>query len=280
MPPKCWRRHARLAETVNAENVAGACRSVLCAAHPRAKVAAARRAARDWRLGRLRHDFDTAMPDQPARPAEPLLLLPRDMPRRGGAGSLRNQIALIHALAHIEFSAIDLAFDLIGRFGAGLPCAFVDDWMKVGAEEAMHFALLDRRLRQLGSHYGALAAHDGLWDAAHETRHDLAARLAVVPMVLEARALDVAPPTIERLERVGDLTSARILRRILSDEIKHVEAGTRWFNFAVNLQDLSPATTFRDLVSRHFRGVLKPPFNDSARRQAGLTREFYAPIAD
>lgn len=253
---------------------------MLCAADPRAKVAAARRAARDWRLARLSHDFGATMPDRPARPAEPELRLPRDMPRRGSAGSLRSRIALIHALAHIEFSAIDLAFDLIGRFGAGMPRAFVDDWMRVGAEEAMHFALLDRRLRALGSHYGAHPAHDGLWDAAHVTRGDLAARLAVVPMVLEARGLDVTPQMIQRLERAGDMVSVGILRRILNDEINHVEAGTRWFNFTVNLQGLEPIKTFQDLVSRHFRGAVKPPFNDSARRQAGLTREFYAPLAD
>jgi uncharacterized ferritin-like protein (DUF455 family) len=274
MPPRCWRRRGRLADTI-----AEACRAVLCSAEPREKVVAARRAARDWRLGRLRHDFDTAMPDRPARPAEPELRLPRDMPKRGSAGSLRSLIALIHALAHIEFSAIDLAFDLVGRFGAGMPRDFVDDWVRVGAEEAMHFALLDRRLRGLGSHYGALPAHDGLWEAAHVTRGDLTARLAVVPMVLEARGLDVTPQTIARLERAGETVSARILKRILNDEIKHVEAGTRWFYHAVNLQGLDPAETFHSLVSRHFRGAVKPPFNDSARRQAGLTREFYAPLA-
>lgn len=275
MPPRCWKRRARLADTV-----ARACLAVLCAADPREKVAAARRAARDWRLGRLRYEFDAAMPDRPARPAEPELRLPRDMPRRGSAGSPRSRTALIHALAHIEFSAIDLAFDLVGRFGAGLPRAFVDDWMRVGAEEAMHFALLGRRLRALGSHYGALPAHDGLWDAAHVTRNDLTARLAVVPMVLEARGLDVTPQTIERLERAGDMLSVRILQRILDDEIRHVEAGTRWFKYAVNLQGLDPAKTYQDLVSRYFRGAVKPPFNDSARRQAGLTREFYIPLAN
>lgn len=201
------------------------------------------------------------------------------MPKRGNAGSERSRIALIHALAHIEFSAIDLAFDLIGRFGALFPPSFVDDWMRVGGEEAMHFALLDRRLRTLGSHYGALPAHDGLWDAALETRHDAAARLAVVPMVLEARGLDVTPQTIERLERAGDEVTARILTRILDDEIRHVGAGTRWFGESIKGSGESPADAFRRLVSRHFRGALKPPFNDSARGKAGLTLEFYGPLA-
>src|SRR5690606_7177985 len=127
------------------------------------------------------------------------------------------------------FVAIDLAFDMAGRFGGAMPRGFVDDWMRVGADEAMHFALLERRLRQLGSHYGALPAHDGLWDAASATAHDVLARTAVVPMVLEARGLDVTPATITRFEAAGDEATARILRRILSDEIRHVRAGTVWF---------------------------------------------------
>ena len=177
-----------------------ACLKVLTSADPHAKVMAARAAARDWRLGRLKHVFDAEMPDVPSRPAHPLLLPPGQMPKRRKGGTEANRIALLHALAHIEFVAIDLAFDLVGRFGAEFPHEFADDWMKVGADEAMHFVLLDRRLRQLGSHYGALPAHDGLWESAFETRHDALARLAVVPMVLEARGLDVTPSTIGRFE--------------------------------------------------------------------------------
>ncbi|NNC71401.1 MAG: ferritin-like domain-containing protein, partial [Sphingomonadaceae bacterium] len=165
------------------ESVGAAVRAVLLAAEPRDKVFAARCAARNWRLGRLDHRFDVAMPGRPARPDLPELLAPSQMPRRGRGGTERGRIAMLHALAHIEFAAIDLAFDLIGRFGGEFPREFVDDWMRVGAEEAMHFALLDRRLRSLGSHYGALPAHDGLWEAAEETAHDAAARLAIVPMV-------------------------------------------------------------------------------------------------
>jgi uncharacterized ferritin-like protein (DUF455 family) len=148
--------------------------------------------------------------------------------------------------------------------------------MKVGADEAMHFALLDRRLRSLGSCYGALPAHDGLWQAAEETGHDVLARLAVVPMVLEARALDITPATIERFQSVGDQPTTRILRRILVDEEKHVAAGSKWFRFGCDSADLSPVETWRSLVSLHFRGALKPPFNDSARERAGLTRDFYS----
>lgn len=257
-------------------DVAEAALAVLEAAEPHAKIRAARTAARDWRLGRVRHGFAAAMPDRPARPDRPALLPPNRMPKRGRMGSDASRVAMIHALAHIEYVAIDLAFDLLGRFGAQFPRAFVDDWMRVGAEEAMHFALLDRRLRTLGSSYGALPAHDGLWQAAEETTHDALARLAVVPMVLEARGLDVTPATIQRFERLGDCTSTRILGRIAADEERHVAAGTRWFRFACNEAQLDAPTVWRDLVAMHFRGALKPPFNDSARARAGLTRDFYA----
>jgi uncharacterized ferritin-like protein (DUF455 family) len=264
---------------VSPVSIAQACRAVLLTADPRAKVMAARAAARDWRLGRLAHRFDVAMPDRPARPAEPELLPPNRMPRRGKGGSERGRIALIHALAHIEFAAIDLAFDMAGRFGEAFPCKFVDDWMRVGADEAMHFALLDRRLRQLGSRYGALPAHDGLWDAAAATAHDVLARLAVVPMVLEARGLDVTPATIERFSAAGDMPTVRILMRILNDEVRHVRAGTFWFESECARESFVPAMKWRELVARYFRGLIKPPFNDSARDSAGLTREYYQPLA-
>jgi uncharacterized ferritin-like protein (DUF455 family) len=256
-------------------DVSQAALSVLLAAEPREKVRAARAAARAWRRGELARGFSAAMPDRPARPPRPELLPPNQMPRRGRIGSDAARIAMIHAIAHIEFAAIDLAFDLIGRFGGGFPPAFIDDWMRVGAEEAMHFALLERRLRALGSHYGVMPGHDGLWQAAQETAGDVLARLAVVPMVLEARGLDITPATITRFEGVGDKATARILTRILSDEERHVLAGTRWFRIGCESAGCDPVPTWRTLVSRHFRGALKPPFNDSARERAGLTRDFY-----
>lgn len=261
-------------------SVAAAARAVLDAADPAAKVKAARAAACDWRLGRLDFRFDVTMPDRPARPAAPELLPPNRMPKRGKGGSERGRIALIHALAHIEFSAIDLAFDIVGRFGDQFPRAFTDDWMRVGADEAMHFALLDRRLRRLGSFYGAMPAHDGLWDAAAATAQDRLARLAVVPMVLEARGLDVTPATRDRFEAAGDVTTAAILTRILTDEVRHVQAGTRWFQAGCAEAGCDPVTTWHALVRIYFKGLLKPPFNDSARAAAGLTRDFYAPLAD
>lgn len=262
-----------------AVSVGEACVDVLRCRDPRDKLMAARRAARDWRLGRLAHRFDAAVPDRPGRPDAPELLPPTRMPRRGKGGSLRARIAMIHALAHIEFVAIDLAFDLVARFGGDFPTGFTDDWLRVGADEAMHFALLDRRLRSLGSAYGALPAHDGLWDAARETAHDVTARLAIVPMVLEARALDITPVTITRFEAVGDTETGRILQRIVDDEVRHVAAGTKWFLWASNRSGANPQETYQKLVRQHFRGALKPPFNDSARDEAGLTRDFYAPLA-
>jgi uncharacterized ferritin-like protein (DUF455 family) len=201
------------------------------------------------------------------------------MPRRRGAGSTANRVAMLHAFAHIEFVAIDLAFDMAGRFGMGQPARFIDDWLGVGADEAMHFALLQRRLRALGSHYGALPAHDGLWEAASVTSHDLLARLAIVPMVLEARGLDVSPATVARFNSAGDSASATILNRIYADEIRHVGVGTRWFKLVCESYKFDAPTHWKMLVQTYFKGQLKPPFNDSARAKAGLTREFHSSLA-
>ncbi|MEG3091690.1 ferritin-like domain-containing protein [Sphingomonas sp. PB1R3] len=260
--------------------IAQACAAVLRESDPRTKVRAARAVARGWRRGALAHEFDVAMPDAPGRPDRPELLPPNRMPKRGRGGSEKGRIALLHALAHIEFSAIDLAFDAAGRFGAQFPRAFVDDWISVGADEAMHFAVLDRRLRTLGSGYGALPAHAGLWESAEATAHDAMARLAVVPMVLEARGLDVTPETVARVRAGGDEPSARILQRIYTDEIRHVGFGAKWFGYLAAGHEIEPAQHWQMLVRRHFRGVVKPPFNVSARESAGLTRDFYEPLAD
>ncbi len=260
-------------------SVAGAIRAALLEPDPRAKVMATRQVARNWRLGRLGVAFDVAMPDFPARPALPELLPPNRMPKRGRGGSERSRIALWHALAHIEFSAIDLALDAAGRFGAELGEGFVSNFLSVAADEAMHFALLARRLKTLGSYYGALPAHAGLWDAAYATRHDAAARLAVVPMVLEARGLDVTPAMIERLRAAGDEAGTRILERILDDEIRHVRFGSKHYFALCAQRGEAPELLWKTLVKRHFGGAVKPPFNDSARLAAGLSRSFYAALA-
>lgn len=261
------------------QSLGEAARAVLLTPDPHDKRRAARALARAWRRGELVHRCDVAMPDQPAWPARPELLSPGQMPRRRKSGSDRGRIAMIHALAHIEFVAIDLAVDLVGRFGSEFPRGFVDDWIGVAADEAMHFALLDRRLRQLGSFYGELPAHAGLWEAAQATSDDALARLAIVPMVLEARGLDVTPATVDRFRAAGDEASAKILSRIYNDEIRHVTAGTVWFRQKCDEMGFNVVETWQSLVKSRFRGSLKPPFNDSARGEAGLTQDFYAVIA-
>lgn len=257
--------------------LAEAIRAALLTGEARAKVKATRGLVRSWRRGELAWDFAAPMPERPAWPAALALLPANRMPKRGGSGA--KAIALWHSLAHIEFVAIDLALDMAGRFGAAMGRGFVADFLGVAADEAMHFALLERKLRTLGAHYGALPAHAGLWQAAHDTRHDVAARLAVVPMVLEARGLDVTPATRDRVLAQGDSRGARILQRILDDEIRHVAAGARHFVAHCERAGIRPVNHWKTLVERHFRGRLKPPFNDSARLAAGLSREFYAPVA-
>ena len=260
-------------------SLAEAARDVLLCADARGKAALAREVAARWRAGELEADAAVPMPDRPNRPAEPKLLLPRDMPRRSFKGE-RGRVALLHSLAHIELNAIDLAFDIAGRFQAdGLPSVFFDDWVGVGDDEARHFTMLEGRLASFGARYGDLPAHDGLWQAAEETRHDLLARLAVVPMVLEARGLDVTPAMIERLTSAGDKESAAVLDTIYTEEQGHVGAGAKWFRHVCSLRGLAPEPAFHDLVKRHFRGALKPPFNAEARRAAGLEPGFYEPLA-
>ena len=202
------------------------------------------------------------------------------MPKRRAFGSPAGRIALLHALAHIELNAIDLGWDIVARFSADdLPRAFFDDWVGVAAEEAAHFELLANRLGDFGARYGDLPAHDGLWEAASATAEDLLARLAVVPLVLEARGLDVTPEMMARLERVGDMPSAEILRRIYRDEIGHVAIGLRWFERLCRARGLAPEEVFRDRVKRCFKGDLKPPFNVEARSAAGFPPHYYEPLA-
>lgn len=262
-----------------APSVSSAIRGALLTSDPRAKCFATRDLARRWRKGSLAVTFDEAMPEEPARPDRPELLPPNKMPKRGKFGSERARIAMWHSLAHIEFVAIDLALDMAGRFGAEMGEEFVSDFLYVAADEAMHFALLARKLESMGSYYGALPAHGGLWQAAHETRHDVAARLAIVPMVLEARGLDVTPATLERVKAAGDEHGARILARILDDEIRHVGFGTKYFLRIVADSGEKPESVWKSLVRKHFKGLVKPPFNDSARLAAGLSRGFYEDIA-
>jgi uncharacterized ferritin-like protein (DUF455 family) len=255
--------------------LAAAAVAVLSAAAPADKVARSRDIAASWRDGRIAEIGAQEPPLRPARPARPALLPPRDMPKRRSGAGPATRIALLHALAHIELNAIDLAWDIVARF-PGLPRAFYHDWVGVAAEEAEHHALIAARLAELGAAYGDLPAHDGLWEAAIDTRHDLLARLAIVPLVLEARGLDVTPDMIRRLAVAGDTASAAVLRRIYDDEVGHVAAGARWFRWEAARRDLDPEAAWQGLVRRHFRGQLKPPFNDQARAAAGLPVSFYS----
>ncbi len=252
--------------------------AILATADPAAKASASRRLAERWEAGGL-DVGDSAPPPRPARPERPQLRSPKEMPKRRAFGSPAGRIALLHALAHIELNAIGLAWDIIARFSRErLPRTFYDDWVGVAAQEAVHFELLVLRLADFGACYGDLPAHDGLWESAAATADDLLARLAVVPLVLEARGLDVTPEMAATLERVGDPQSAALLRRIYRDEIDHVAAGVRWFDELCRARDLVPEETFQELVRHYFKGELKPPFNHEARAAAGFPERYYEPL--
>lgn len=245
------------------------------------KTARTRQAYHRWksRSVSLRDPGDLAPPTRPGRPEKPDLVPPTQVKRRS-LNSERGRIALLHAIAHIELNAIDLALDIVARFASErMPPSFFDGWMQVAFEEAKHFNLVRDRLRQLGSDYGALPAHDGLWQAAHDTRNSLMARLAVVPLILEARGLDVTPSMRASMRAVGDEESAAVLDIIYEDEKKHVAIGAKWFRFLCAREKRDPSAAFQDLVRANFRGGLKPPFNDLARAAAGLTPSFYRSLA-
>lgn len=200
------------------------------------------------------------------------------MPRRKKR-SLDGRRAFLHAIAHIELNAVDLAWDIVARFAEPtLPRGFYDDFVDTARDEADHFAMLDRRLRELGAAYGDLPAHDGLWEAAAATSDDLAARLALVPMVLEARGLDTTPKAVAELEAAGDPESAAMLAKIGREEIPHVAAGVRWFAHLCQAAGQEPEARFHAIVRARFKGNLKPPFNDDARAQAGMPPGYYRPL--
>ncbi|WP_150526452.1 ferritin-like domain-containing protein [Roseibium sediminis] len=261
--------------------LAGA-RQIVAASNTRLKTALAYKTARAWFQRELAIGSatrDGGMPERPGRPERLQLLAPRDMPKRRLGGD-QGRIALIHSLAHIELNAVDLTWDLVGRFaGTPLPRSYYDDWVRVGLEEAKHFSMLEDRLALLGASYGDLPAHDGLWQAAQETGHDLAARLAIIPLVLEARGLDITPPMIAKAREMGDEETAKCLEIIYRDEKNHVAFGAKWFRFLCDRTGKRPEPAFQEYVRRHFKGPLKPPFNDRARSEAGLTPGFYKPLA-
>ena len=229
--------------------------------------------AEAWRSGELQ--MDTSPDPQPGavpgRPARPVLVAPAQLVARK-LSSVQGRTALLHALAHIEFNAINLAWDAVYRF-RNMPAEFYADWIRIAAEEAIHFALLRQRLNTLGCDYGDFPAHDGLWDMARRTAHDALVRMAIVPRVLEAHGLDVTPGMMARLRQAGDPESARILETILHDEIGHVAAGSRWFRYVCQQRGLDPLQTFRRLLLEYLPAPVRGPLNREARARAGFNRE-------
>jgi uncharacterized ferritin-like protein (DUF455 family) len=204
------------------------------------------------------------------RPDKPLLVEPSKLKRRR-LGSEQGRAALVHAIAHIEFNAINLALDAAYRF-RDMPRQYYMDWISVAVDEARHFQLLSTRLKSLGFCYGDFPAHNGLWEMAQRTADDCLTRMALVPRVLEARGLDVTPGMIERLDSVGDEDTVRVLRVILEEEIRHVEIGSHWFRLCCDQRGLDPESTFLNLLKEYFGNTLRGPFNIPARMQAGFTQ--------
>ena len=236
---------------------------------PAAKVAAA------GRLASAAGGLDPTPPAEPApvlavpgRPERPRLVAPREVAQRG-LGSAAGRAALLHAIAHIEFNAINLALDAAWRF-RDLPEGFVHDWISVAADEARHFTMLQQRLADMGHGYGDFPAHDGLWEMALKTDGSVLARMALVPRLLEARGLDVTPGMIARLRGQGDAASAQVLEVILAEEVRHVAIGSRWFAWCCRREGVEPGPTFLALVRGIGKGSLRGPFNREARLLAGF----------
>jgi uncharacterized ferritin-like protein (DUF455 family) len=251
----------------------------LHASEPAAKVACVHALHADWQAGRLHVEAEAARApvDRPGQPAKPELVPPNQVPRRR-ADTVAGRAALIHALAHIEFNAINLALDAAHRF-ADMPDAYYADWLRVADEEALHFDLLNTHLATLGHAYGDFKAHTGLWDMALKTAHDPLVRMALVPRVLEARGLDATPLIVDKLKAANDMRMVEILGVIERDEIGHVAIGSRWFAWLCTERGLDPEATFRQLLVDYDAPPLKPPFNLAARCAAGFSESELAWLA-
>jgi len=237
------------------------------------KVTLTRQTAQAWRNGAYGLlSSEEALPiGEAGHPEKPPLVSPANVPRRG-LGSDEGRAALIHAITHIEFNAINLAWDAVYRF-RGLPKQYYDDWIRVADEEAYHFELLSKRLQSLGYQYGDFPAHNGLWAMAQKTADDPMVRMALVPRVLEARGLDVTPSMMTRLKKAGDRETVAILKIILHDEIGHVKIGSHWFKYFCDKRSLNPENTFRKLIDDYLIGELRGPFDYELRQQAGFSIE-------
>ncbi|KAI5405625.1 hypothetical protein KIW84_052412, partial [Lathyrus oleraceus] len=277
---------------------------VLNTADPFEKARLGDSVASRWLDGSIAEPYklsiDLLVPDRPARLSSVKLVAPGLMPKLGKAGSLQSRVNIVHSLTHTESWAVDLSWDIIARFGKQeeMPREFFTDFVKVAQDEGRHFTLLAARLEELGSYYGALPAHDGLWDSASATSKDLLSRLAIEHCVHEARGLDVLPTTISRFRNGGDSTTADLLETVVyPEEITHCAAGVKWFKYLCQ-RSRNPASEqencavenetteenevipkFHSIVRTYFRGPLKPPFNEAARKAAGFGPEWYEPLA-
>ncbi|XP_063781689.1 uncharacterized protein HI_0077-like isoform X1 [Pseudophryne corroboree] len=257
---------------------------ILCTPNPEEKAKLTHQVQELWKSWKVTELGQVEPPAQPSR-KESLTIVQPGRIKRGKGGTLASRIALLHSLANIEQWAIDLSWDIIARFagfqlqtGEKLPKEFFSDFVKVAADEAKHFCLLEKRLAELGSNFGDLPVHNKLWESASDTAHDLLGRLAIVHMVHEARGLDVHPQTLQRFLAQGDEGSARILEVIYTDEITHVAAGLKWFTYICAKEQRDCLSTFHELVPLYFRGYLKPPFNAEGRKSAGMSEEWYLPL--
>jgi len=245
--------------------------ALLTESAPNAKTAGVAALARAHADGRTLLDAVAALRPAgaiPGRPARPELVSPKLLGRRSMA-TVEGRALLIHALAHIEFNAVNLALDAIWRFPA-MPDAYYADWLRVAAEEALHFELLNGHLGTLGHAYGDFPGHDSLWEMVAKTSGDVLARMALVPRTMEARGLDAIPPLRAKLAQAGDAAAAAILDVLLADEVGHVEIGNRWYFYLCDLRGLEPVSTYDALTLQYKAPVLKGPFNVEARRRAGF----------
>ena len=258
-------------------NVFSSALDCLLLSDPQEKIKAVRELNKWW----LAHPGNMYLPDEPVtdvlriavpgRPEQPRLVNPREVPRRG-FNSESARIKLVHAIAHIEFNAINLALDAVYRF-RGMPEQFYTDWLNIAVEEALHFSLLEDYLKSRGSYYGAHDSHNGLWEMAVKTDHDVLVRMALVPRVLEARGLDVTPGMIHKFETIGESEVVDILNIIQRDEIGHVERGNHWFRELCRQRSLDPGVTFHQLLDEYMEESIFDSLNQEARLEAGFTRE-------
>ena len=259
---------------MNIKNLHAGAHACLMIQAPDDKVRHTRELALQWREGQLAWGTDEPLVEpipEPGLPEQLKLVMPRELPRRKPS-TPEGRAILIHALTHIEFNAINLAWDAVYRF-RDMPQAYYDDWVRVADEEAYHFTLLNEHLNELGYGYGDYPGHNGLWEMAKKTAHDCLTRMALVPRCLEARGLDVNPGIRAKLVDNGDEAVGEILDIILRDEIGHVSIGNRWFQYLCEKRGLDPETKYRELIEHYMKGELRGPFYMEARRQAGFSED-------